>query len=71
MSEDKKALCFACLYRDARPELGVGDKLIYCIKKERVIGPKAACELFVRSTEKTREQLRTEIYGTFQEEEEG
>lgn len=70
MTEEKKALCSACLYRDVRPEVGVGDKLIYCIKKERVVSPKTVCEIYLRSTEKNREQLKTYIYGTFSEEEE-
>jgi hypothetical protein len=71
VSDEKKSLCFMCLYRDVRPEVGSGDKLIYCIKKERVVSPKTACELFVRSTDKNREQMKTAMYGTFSEEEEG
>jgi len=71
VSDEKKSLCLICLYRDVRPEIGSGDKLIYCMKKERVVSPKAACDLFLRSTDKNREQLNTAIYGTFSEEEEG
>jgi len=71
VTDDKKPLCFTCLYRDVRPETGVGDSLIYCIKKERVIRPKLQCELFFKSTEKTKEQLKASMYGTFSEEEEG
>lgn len=72
MTEDrKKALCFSCLYRDARPEVGVGDRLVYCMKKERVVSPKLQCDLFNRATEKAKEQLRNSLYGTFNEDEEG
>jgi len=72
VTEDrKKALCFSCLYRDARPEVGVGDRLVYCMKKERVVSPKLQCDLFNRATEKAKEQLRNSLYGTFNEDEEG
>ncbi len=63
-------LCVRCLYRDTRPELGSGGSLIYCMKKERVISPKKACELFTASTQKSREDLNNSIYGSFSEEEE-
>jgi hypothetical protein len=69
--ERKKALCFTCLYRDVRPEIGVGDRLIYCMKKDRVVSPKAQCELYSKATEKAKEQLRNSLYGTFNEDEEG
>lgn len=72
MSEErKKALCFTCLYRDVRPEIGVGDRLIYCMKKDRVVSPKTQCELYSKATERAKEQLRTSLYGTFNEDEEG
>jgi hypothetical protein len=67
---EPSSLCPRCLYRDARPELGSGDSLIYCMKKERVVAPKRACELFTASTERSREDLNNSIYGTFSEEEE-
>ncbi len=71
MNEDqKKALCFNCLYRDARPEVGVGDRLVYCMKKDMVVSPKEKCDLFTRATEKAKEHLRHALYGTFNEEDE-
>ena len=71
MTEDrKKALCFSCLYRDARPEVGVGDQLVYCMKKERVVSPKMKCELYTRATEKAKENLRHNLYGSFNGEDE-
>jgi len=67
---DKDALCFTCLYRDARPEIGVGFELIYCMKKEMVVRPKRSCELYSKATAKSKEELRNSIYGTFNAEEE-
>lgn len=72
MTDDQRsaALCFSCLYRDARPEVGVGDRLVYCMKKERVISPKTKCDLYTRATEKAKEHLRHALYGSFNEEDE-
>jgi hypothetical protein len=71
VNEDrKKALCFSCLYRDARPEVGVGDQLVYCMKKDMVVSPKTKCELYVRATEKAKEHLRHTLYGSFDSEDE-
>ncbi len=70
MTENSESLCFVCLYRDSRPELGAGRNLIYCVKKDRVISPKTACELFVRSTERSREEFKNSIYGSYPAEEE-
>ncbi|MDD1756271.1 MAG: hypothetical protein LUQ39_05485 [Methanomassiliicoccales archaeon] len=71
MTEDrKKALCFTCLYRDARPEVGVGDQLLYCMKKERVVSPKMSCALYTRATERAKESLRHSLYGSFNDEDE-
>jgi hypothetical protein len=67
----EKALCFSCLYRDSRPETGTGDALIYCIKKERVVGPKFSCELHVKSTDRSRTDLKSSMYGSYSEEEDG
>jgi hypothetical protein len=67
----EKALCFSCLYRDSRPETGMGDGLIYCIKKERVVGPKFSCELYAKSTDRSREDLKSSMYGSYSEEEDG
>jgi hypothetical protein len=68
----KKALCYSCLFKDNRTELGVdGGGLIYCVKKEMVVRPKADCGLFAQSTEKSREERCNTLYGTFSEEEEG
>jgi hypothetical protein len=69
--DSKKALCFSCLYRDARPEVGVGDRLVYCTKKDRVVSPKLQCDLYNRATERAKEQLRNSLYGTFNEDLEG
>ncbi len=66
-----KAMCFSCLYRDARPETGTGFELIYCTKKEMVVRPKAACTIYNVATERSKEEMRNSIYGTFDEEEEG
>jgi hypothetical protein len=66
----KKALCFSCLYRDARPEVGVGDQLVYCTKKDRVVSPKAKCDLYTRATEQAKEHLRHTLYGSFSGEDE-
>ncbi|MEM0448499.1 MAG: hypothetical protein QW520_01575 [Methanomassiliicoccales archaeon] len=73
MSEErKKPLCFTCLYRDSRPEVGViGGRLIYCMRKDRVVSPKFTCELYSRATEKAKEQLRKSLYGVYEEDEEG
>lgn len=69
MTEDRRnALCFVCLFRDVRPEVGVGDQLIYCMRKDRVVSPKMRCELFSKATEKAKEQLRNSLYGSFNEE---
>lgn len=68
--ELKKALCSSCLYRDARPEVGVGDRLVYCTKKDRVVSPKMQCDLYSRATEKAKAQLRHSLYGSFNEEDE-
>ncbi len=70
MNAEPSFLCARCLYRDARPELGSGRGLIYCMKKERVISPKTTCELFTASTQKSREDLNNSLYGSFSEEEE-
>jgi hypothetical protein len=71
VTEDrKKALCFSCLYRDARPEVGGGDQLVYCMKKERVVSPKMQCALYARATEKAKEHLRHTLYGSFNGEDE-
>jgi len=67
---EPSVLCVRCLYKDARPELGSGRNLIYCMKKERVISPKKKCELYTASTERAREDLNNSIYGSFSEEEE-
>ena len=66
-----KALCFSCLYRDSRPETGTGFELIYCTKKEMVVRPKIACTFYSAATERSKEEMRNSIYGTFDEEEEG
>ena len=70
MTVEPSILCFRCLYRDARPELGSGGSLVYCMKKERVIGPKKACELYTASTQRSRDDLNNSLYGSFSEEEE-
>jgi hypothetical protein len=62
-------MCFSCLYRDTRPETGTGFELIYCTKKEMVIRPKASCATYDRETERSKEEMRNSIYGTFDEEE--
>jgi hypothetical protein len=68
----KITLCYSCLFKDNRTELGVeGGGLIYCSKKERVVRPKIECELFAQSTDKSREEMRNSLYGTFSGEEEG
>lgn len=61
MSRD--ALCFSCLYKDERPELGFNSELIYCIKKEIVVRPKIQCDLYVKTTEEGREEMRNVMYG--------
>jgi hypothetical protein len=61
MSRD--ALCFSCLYKDERPELGFNSDLIYCIKKEIVVRPKMKCDLYVRSTDEGKEEMRNMMYG--------
>lgn len=71
MTVSEKALCYSCLYKDNRAELGVGGGLIYCVKKEMVVRPKSDCELFGQSTEKSREERSNALYGTFSDEEEG
>ena len=72
MTGSEKPLCSSCLFKDNRAELGVeGGGLIYCIKKERVVRPKTECETFAQSTDKSREERRNTLYGTFTEEEEG
>ncbi len=70
MTEEPRVICVRCLYRDTRPELGSGGSLIYCMKKERVISPKKACDLFAASTQRSREDLNNTLYGSFTEEEE-
>lgn len=71
MTEDrKKALCFTCLFRDVRPEVGAGDRLVYCMRKDRVVSPKMQCDLYSKATEKAKEQLRHTLYGSFSEEDE-
>jgi hypothetical protein len=66
----KQSLCSSCLFRDARPEVGVGDQLVYCMKKERVVSPKTKCDLYTTATEKAKEHLRHTLYGSFNEEDE-
>jgi hypothetical protein len=68
---NNKALCFSCLYRDTRPETGTGFELIYCTKKEMVVRPKIACPIYGKETERSKEEMRNSMYGTFDEEEEG
>jgi hypothetical protein len=62
-------MCFSCLYRDTRPETGTGFELIYCTKKEVVIRPKTACTIYERETERSKEDMRNSLYGTFDGEE--
>ncbi len=69
MSRD--ALCFSCLFVDERPELGFNGQLVYCMKKEKVVTPKTSCDLFVRSTQAGRDEMRTRIYGVLSGEETG
>jgi hypothetical protein len=64
------ALCHSCLFKDNRPELGGGRNLVYCTKKDKVISPKSGCEIYVRATEKSKEELKASIYGTYEEDEE-
>ncbi|MDD1767389.1 MAG: hypothetical protein LUQ27_02315 [Methanomassiliicoccales archaeon] len=61
MSRD--ALCFSCLYKDERPELGFNSELIYCARKEIVVRPKTKCDLYVKSTDEGREEMRNMMYG--------
>ena len=58
----EKAMCLSCLYRDARPETGTGFQLIYCTKKEMVVRPKAACAIYDKETERSKEEMRNAIY---------
>jgi hypothetical protein len=66
---NKNALCFSCLYIEERPELGVNDELIYCIKKDKILRPKSECEFYVKSTDETRNALHSQIYGVLFEDE--
>jgi hypothetical protein len=63
----KKALCFTCLHRENRPELGVNDQLIYCRKKEMVVRPKGECPLYSRATARAMQELNRALYGTMEE----
>ncbi|HSV42705.1 MAG TPA: hypothetical protein VLH13_04765 [Methanomassiliicoccales archaeon] len=68
---NQKALCFTCLHRENRPELGVNDQLIYCRKKDMVVRPKAECTLFYRATQQSIKALHKTLYGVLNEEGEG
>jgi hypothetical protein len=48
-------MCFSCLYRDTRPETGT----------------KVTCPIYGKETERSKEEMRNSMYGTFDEEEEG
>lgn len=54
---------------DKRPESGVEGNLIYCLKKSKVVGPKLECALFVRGTQKNRDDMRNSAYGRLESEE--
>ncbi|OPY31422.1 MAG: hypothetical protein A4E32_01878 [Methanomassiliicoccales archaeon PtaU1.Bin124] len=66
-----KPLCFTCLHRENRPELGVNDQLIYCRKKDMVVRPKVECTVFYRATQQSIKELHKSLYGTIDEEGEG
>ncbi|MCX6650463.1 MAG: hypothetical protein NT131_02240 [Methanomassiliicoccales archaeon] len=65
-----KALCFSCLHRENRPELGLSDQLIYCRKKEMVVRPKIECNLYSKATSKAVQELNRALYGVMEEAEE-
>ncbi|MCG7844400.1 MAG: hypothetical protein MIO90_03100 [Methanomassiliicoccales archaeon] len=65
-----KALCFHCLQRENRPELGLSDQLIYCRKKEMVVRPKTECRLYSKATARAVQELNRALYGVMEEVEE-
>jgi len=63
-----KPLCFLCLHRENRPELGVNDQLIYCRKKDLVVRPKTECTLFTKATQQSIKELHKTLYGVIEDE---
>jgi hypothetical protein len=66
-----KQLCFSCLQRETRPELGVNGQLIYCRKKDMVVRPKLECNLYFRATQQSVRDLHKSLYGVIEEGGEG
>ncbi len=62
----KKALCFSCLQRENRPEIGLSDQLTYCRKKEMVVRPKMECPLYSRATARAVQELNRALYGVME-----
>jgi len=65
-----KALCFSCLQRENRPEIGLSDQLTYCRKKEMVVRPKMECPLYSRATARAVQELNRALYGVMETAEE-
>ncbi|NLX46689.1 MAG: hypothetical protein GXY70_00735 [Euryarchaeota archaeon] len=63
-------LCFSCLHRENRPELGLSDQLVYCRKKEVVVRPKLECPLYSRATARAVQELNRALYGVIEAAEE-
>ncbi|MEM2943290.1 MAG: hypothetical protein QW083_03095 [Methanomassiliicoccales archaeon] len=66
---NEKPLCFSCLFLEERPEVGVNNRLIYCRKKDKILRPKSSCEFYILATEENRNELQSQLYGVFFEDE--
>lgn len=64
----KRPLCFSCLHRENRPELGVSDQLVYCRRKEMVVRPKSECPIYSKATSRAVQELNKALYGMIVEE---